>query len=91
MRSELTHYTKPRVNTNSWQQLVTTLVAIRNERGYSQEELAHRIGCAASLIHKWEQYKRVPSGFMFVCWLDALEAQIEIKETCGQEGKPSQV
>ena len=83
MRSELTHYTKPRVNTNSWQHLVTTLVAIRNERGYSQEELAHRIGCAASLIHKWEQYKRVPSGFMFVCWLDALEAQIEIKETTG--------
>jgi len=28
---------------------------------------------------------------MFVCWLDALEAQIEIKETCRQKGKPSQV
>ena len=57
MRSTLTHYTNPRVNTNSWQDLVATLVAIRNKRGYSQEELAHRIGCAASLIHKWEQYK----------------------------------
>jgi ribosome-binding protein aMBF1 (putative translation factor) len=49
----------------------------------SQEALAHEIGCASSLIHKWEQCKRVPSGFMFACWIDALEAEIkiEIKET----------
>ncbi len=83
MRSHLTHYTKPKANTTSWQNVITSLVQARNIRGYSQEELAHRIGCTSSLIHKWEQAKRVPSGFMFACWLDALEAEIkiEIKET----------
>ena len=83
MRSYLTHYTKPKANTTSWQNVITSLVQARNTRGYSQEELAHRIGCTSSLIHKWEQAKRVPSGFMFACWLDALDAEIkiEIKES----------
>jgi DNA-binding transcriptional regulator YiaG len=58
--------------------MVATLANLRNEQGVSQEELAHRIGCASSLVHKWEQFKRVPSGFMLVCWLDALEAEVHI-------------
>jgi transcriptional regulator with XRE-family HTH domain len=61
--------------------MVATLANLRNEQGVSQEELAHRIGCASSLVHKWEQFKRVPSGFMFVCWLDALEAEVQITRT----------
>jgi ribosome-binding protein aMBF1 (putative translation factor) len=54
-------------------------VSLRHDRGWSQEELADRIGCASSLVHKWEQYKRVPSNFLLICWMDALEAQVEIK------------
>lgn len=83
MRSHLTHYTEPKPNTNSWQNVISLLVQLRHSKGFSQEELAHRIGCHSSLIHKWEQAKRVPSGFMFSCWLDALDAQIKIetKET----------
>lgn len=61
--------------------MVATLANLRNEQGVSQEELAHRIGCASSLVHKWEQFKRVPSGFMFVCWLDALEVEVQITRT----------
>ena len=80
MRSQLTHYTEPKQNTTSWQEIVTSLVEIRKARGLSQEALAHEIGCASSLIHKWEQYKRVPSGFMFACWIDALQAQIKIEK-----------
>ena len=80
MRSHLTHYTEPKPNTISWQDVIAQLITLRHQRGFSQEELADRIGCTSSLIHKWEQHKRVPSGFMFVCWLDALQAQIEIKE-----------
>jgi hypothetical protein len=34
--------------------------------------VADYIGCASSLIHKWERFKRVPSGFMLMCWIDAL-------------------
>jgi len=79
MPSHLTHYTEPKPLTNSWADIISQLVDIRKQRGYSQEELADRIGCASSLIHKWEQFKRVPSGFMFSCWLDALESQIKIE------------
>lgn len=39
----------------------------------TQAELAHRIGCAESLVHKWETFKRRPSDFMFECWSQALE------------------
>jgi len=46
--------------------------------GMTQEELAFQIGCAKSLVHKWEQYKRVPSGFMFSCWLEALDLTIKV-------------
>ena len=53
---------------------------MRNERGISQEKLAHSIGCTVSLIHKWETHKRIPSGFMLMCWLDALGYEIEIKK-----------
>jgi DNA-binding transcriptional regulator YiaG len=55
------------------------MVAIRNAQGISQEQLAFKIGCHPSLVHKWEQHKRVPSGFMFSCWADALGAQIKIQ------------
>ena len=61
--------------------IVEQLVQRRNDLGYSQEALADMIGCTTSLIHKWEQYKRVPSGFMFACWLDALGVEIKICPT----------
>ncbi len=53
------------------------LIDARHERGLSQEVLARKIGCTESLIHKWEQFKRMPSGFMLMCWLEALEYDIE--------------
>ncbi len=79
MRSEFIHLKTPTTITNSWRDIVTDLVTIRNSKGYSQEYLADKIGCTSSLIHKWEQYKRVPSGFMFTCWADALNAKIKIE------------
>ena len=79
MRSEFTHYTTAKPISNSWRDIVTKLVEIRNQKDISQEQLAFMIGCHPSLIHKWEQHKRVPSGFMFVCWADALDAEIKIK------------
>lgn len=86
MRSEFTHYSKPKAISDNWHQLVTGLVSLRHERGWSQEELADRIGCASSLIHKWEQYKRVPSNFLLICWMDALGAQIEINLRQDRQG-----
>jgi len=78
MQSEFTHYKEPQQISNSWQTVVNSLIQIRHETGISQEALADRIGCASSLVHKWEQYKRVPSNFLLICWMDALGAEIKI-------------
>jgi len=61
-----------------YSEVIDALIEQRHKLKMSQEELAHKIGCTKSLIHKWEQYKRIPSGFMFVCWLDALGLTIKI-------------
>lgn len=67
---------------NGYELMVSQLIQRRHELDISQEELSFRIGCAKSLIHKWEQYKRVPSGFMLGCWVEALglEIKVHIKE-----------
>jgi|TARA_R100001480_G_C4679072_1_gene174586 DNA-binding transcriptional regulator YiaG len=60
--------------------MVTMLIEARHEKKLSQDKLAGIIGCTESLVHKWEQHKRVPSGFFLMCWLDALGYDIEIKK-----------
>ena len=77
--TNFSHYVTETKVTNEYSSLVDQLIFRRNQLGYSQEQLADRVGCASSLIHKWEQYKRVPSGFMLTCWLDALGCKIEIR------------
>jgi DNA-binding transcriptional regulator YiaG len=78
-----THFTKPVSIPKDYELLVSNLIAARSERSISQEELAHRIGCTVSLIHKWETHKRIPSGFMLICWLDSLGYEIEVKKRDG--------
>ena len=65
---------------NNYDQMIQMLVDARHEQGLSQPKLAHKIGCTESLVHKWEQHKRVPSGFFLMCWLDALGYDIEVKK-----------
>jgi ribosome-binding protein aMBF1 (putative translation factor) len=65
---------------NGYEIMVDQLIKRRHELGMSQEQLSFEIGCAKSLIHKWEQYKRVPSGFMLGCWVEALGLQITVTE-----------
>ena len=77
---QLQNYQKITDATDSYVDLIDQLVARRHDKGWSQEALAAEIGCTNSLIHKWEQYKRVPSGFMLTCWLDALGVKIKV---CG--------
>jgi len=60
--------------------MISMLIAARHEKKLSQPKLAELIGCTDSLIHKWEQHKRVPSGFLLMCWLDALGYDIEVKK-----------
>jgi transcriptional regulator with XRE-family HTH domain len=63
-----------------YNQLINMLIQARHERNLTQPELAKLIGCTDSLIHKWEQHKRVPSGFFLICWLEALGYDIEVKK-----------
>jgi len=74
----LTRYNKPVSIPKDYEKLINLLIEARFEQGLSQESLAHKIGCTSSLIHKWEAHKRIPSGFMLICWLDALEYDIEV-------------
>ena len=76
---KFTHFNKPVTIPQSYELLVSGLIEARYSEGISQESLAHRIGCTTSLIHKWETHKRIPSGFMLICWLDSLGYEIEVK------------
>jgi len=73
-----THFNKFVAIPRSYEVLISELIFARHERGLSQEALADIIGCTTSLIHKWETNKRIPSGFMLMCWLDALGYEARI-------------
>ena len=75
-----THLSKPVAIPQNYENLVSELIDARFEQSISQEALAHSIGCTVSLVHKWETHKRIPSGFMLMCWLDALGYEIEVKK-----------
>ena len=47
---------------DEYKSMVEQLVIYRHEEKLSQEDLAAIIGVTNSLVHKWEQYKRIPSG-----------------------------
>ena len=64
----------------TYEKIVSLLIDKRNKLEMSQEQLAHKIGCDRTLIYKWERYKRRPSGFLFECWLEALNLKLVIKE-----------
>ena len=75
---------------NGYEIMVDQLIKRRHELGMSQEQLSFEIGCAKSLIHKWEQYKRAPSGFMLGCWVEALGLQIKVTEKCEESSQQNQ-
>ena len=78
-----TRYNKPVSIPKDYDKMVSMLIDARYEQGLSQEKLAFDIGCTTSLIHKWESHKRIPSGFMLMCWLDALGYDIEVTKREG--------
>ena len=75
-----TYFNRPVSIPQNYDLLVEMLIAARSEQNLSQEQLAHNIGCTTSLIHKWETQKRMPSGFMLICWLDALGYEIQVRK-----------
>jgi len=75
-----TRFNKPVTIPRDYEKLIKMLIDARFEQGLSQESLAYNIGCTSSLIHKWESHKRIPSGFMLMCWLDALQYDIKVQK-----------
>ena len=73
-------YNKPVKIPKDYEPMVSMLIDARLKRKLSQERLANKIGCTSSLVRKWETHKRIPSGFMLICWLDALGYDIEVTE-----------
>ena len=71
---------KLRKKLKDFQNLVRELVYYRKEMNLTQEELADKIGVANSLISKWENFDRLPSPFMFCCWVDSLGLEIQINK-----------
>ncbi|MAO20375.1 MAG: hypothetical protein CMJ25_06435 [Phycisphaerae bacterium] len=78
LSKDFMRYNKPVSIPKDYELLVKMLTDARLEQSLSQESLAHKIGCTVSLIHKWESHKRLPSGFMLMCWLDALQYDIQV-------------
>ena len=48
--------------------------------GISQLEMDEILGVAKGLVSKWECGIRKPSGWLFCCWAEALNAEIVIKK-----------
>lgn len=77
--------TTSQLTETTYEKIVKLLIEKRQEEGWTQEQLAHKIGCDRSLIYRWERLKRRPSGFLFECWLEALNLEISIKtKQCNQ-------
>ena len=80
-QSDLFHYRAQPVPINpNWKELVSSLRRKRNDLSLSQEALADKIGCADSLVGKWERYERLPSGFMLLDWIEALDCSIQVND-----------
>ena len=65
---------------NSYDYMISQLISRRKNLKLSQNDLDFKIGCSDGLVHKWERGKRKPSGFMFACWVEALDCELQIKQ-----------
>ena len=61
-------------------QLIPQFVKKRHKLKISQMELDNIIGVATGLVSKWEVGIRNPSGYLFLCWADALHCELWLKE-----------
>jgi transcriptional regulator with XRE-family HTH domain len=59
--------------------LVRQLVAARDLRGWSQEDLDQRLGVTDGQVAKWESFRRLPGAFMLMCWAVALGVSVAIE------------
>ncbi|MBE44131.1 MAG: hypothetical protein CMO16_02975 [Thaumarchaeota archaeon] len=61
-----------------YKSLMTAVAIRRKQLGISQTELDRIVGCADGYVSKCECGVRTPSVFMYWCFVEALDAEIEI-------------
>tara|TARA_R110002051_G_scaffold19120_2_gene53936 strand:- start:4046 stop:4285 length:240 start_codon:yes stop_codon:yes gene_type:complete len=60
------------------EQLIPQFVQARKKLQISQLEMDEILGVAKGLVSKWEVGIRKPSGYLFCCWADSLNMQLEL-------------
>lgn len=58
--------------------IVSQFIARRKALNLTQEDVDFRMGIADRLCSKWECGLRTPNSFNFLCWAQALEAEIKL-------------
>lgn len=70
-----------RRTTPVFRQLIEQLVHRRKALGITQWEVNFRIGCADSLVAKWEAGHRYPNTRHLLLWADALGVRLTVEQT----------
>lgn len=59
--------------------IIDQLIAIRHQKGMTQDELGALIGCADRYVNKWEARMRYPSSAFLVLWAQALGVTLTVQ------------
>ena len=62
-----------------FKQIITKLTEIRDQLDVNQFDLECKIGIARGYLSKWERGVRTPTFFNLLCWVSALDLEIEFK------------
>ena len=76
----LVYMSNKALGTQFHNQVIPQFVQLRKKLNISQLEMDEILGVAKGLVSKWECGIRKPSGWLFCCWAEALNAEIIIKQ-----------
>lgn len=65
---------------DNWVNFVHQLRQLREEQGYTQEQLDHELGVTKGVVQKWERGRRRPSSYLLSCWVTKLNGELHVKK-----------
>lgn len=69
------HY--PRLIRQWYRPVIEELIVERHRCGYTQADIESMIGCAGSLVAKWEVGLKLPSLYHLLLWCEALGMELQ--------------